>query len=96
MQRRPPNEVWRVLRRKVWERDRGRCKHCGREVSLREAHIDHINTAPGVAGNGIGNLRTLCRACHVLREDNTHRGMIAAALRDGIIPPDWRSRVWRG
>jgi hypothetical protein len=36
----------------------------------------------------------LCRRCHVLRTDNTHQGMIAAALRDALIPPDWRGLVW--
>jgi len=40
------------------------------------------------------SLRTLCRRCHVLRKDMRHRGMIASALRDGIIPPDWRGLVW--
>lgn len=44
----------------------------------------------------MGNLRTLCRLCHVLRDDDAHRGMTAAALRDGILPLDWRERVWRG
>ena len=36
----------------------------------------------------------LCRRCHVLRADKRHRGMIANALRDGIIPPNWRELVW--
>jgi hypothetical protein len=30
----------------------------------------------------------------VLRADPRHRGMIAAALRDGIIGADWRDYVW--
>jgi hypothetical protein len=40
------------------------------------------------------NLRVLCRRCHVLRADRRHQGMISAALRAGIIPPDWRRWVW--
>jgi len=55
--------------------------------------IDHIIS--GKHGtNDDGNLRVLCRRCHILRADRRHRGMIAAALRDGIIPPTWRALVW--
>lgn len=92
---RPPREVWGSIRREVWERDGGRCQHCGAPVALDVCHIDHIRSGKG-AGNGKGNLRTLCRRCHVLRDDGRHAGMIGKALEDGIIPPDWRSRVWRG
>jgi hypothetical protein len=62
-------------------------------VALEECHIDHIKSGK-LGSNKLSNLRTLCRRCHVLRADNRHRGMIASALRDGIIPPDWRGLVW--
>lgn len=92
---RPPREVWEAIRREVWGRDGGRCTHCGGSMDLEDAHIDHIRSGKG-AGNGKGNLRVLCRRCHVLRDEPRHAGMISSALRDGIIPPDWRARVWRG
>ena len=44
--------------------------------------------------NELTNLRTLCRRHHCLRADHRHRGMIAGALRDGVIPPNWRGLVW--
>ena len=92
--KRPPREIWKeVLRPIAWERDGHRCTHCGVTVALDECHIDHIRSGK-LGGNELANLRTLCRRCHVLRADNRHRGMIAAALRDGIIPPDWRGLVW--
>ena len=95
--RRPPKEVWAELRRIVWERDGGRCQgqYCtdAPPLPLDVCHIDHI--VSGKRGtNKLSNLRTLCRRCHVLRLDSRHRGMIASALRDGIIGPDWRSQVW--
>ena len=98
---RPPREVWADKRKKVWERDQGRCQgpYCRDKpawsLALAEAHIDHIRSGK-LATNELRNLRTLCRRCHVLRADNRHRGMIAAALRDGIIPPNWRELVWFG
>ena len=91
--RRPPPEIWEERRRLVWERDAGYCTHCGLPVALDECHCDHIRSGK-LGSNEMANLRTLCRRCHVLRADNRHRGMIAAALRDGIIPPDWRGLVW--
>lgn len=90
---RPPREVWIALRQRVWERDCGRCRHCGAEVSLDHCHIDHIQS--GKTGtNAVANLRVLCRRCHVLRRDLRHAGMIAGALRDGVIPPNWRDLTW--
>jgi len=91
--KRPPKEVWQELRRIVWERDGGQCVHCGAPLAFEEFHCDHIKSGK-LATNQLSNLRTLCRRCHVLRSDHRHRGMIAAALRDGIIGPDWRSHVW--
>jgi len=86
-------------RARIWQRDLGRCQgpYCAAQppwsLPLDVAHIDHIIS--GKHGtNDDGNLRVLCRRCHILRADRRHRGMIAAALRDGIIPPTWRALVW--
>ena len=92
---RPPQEVWEEIRRLVWERDNRGCVHCNTLQNLEEANIDHIKSGKN-ATNELKNLRTLCRRCHVLRADKRHRGMIARALRDGIIPPNWRELVWEG
>jgi 5-methylcytosine-specific restriction endonuclease McrA len=91
--KRLPVELWRALRSAVWQRAAGRCTHCGADVALAACHIDHIRSGK-LADNRLANLRVLCRRCHVLRADRRHRGMIAAALRDGIIPPDWRELTW--
>jgi len=91
--RRPPRAVWKILRRVVWLRDGAKCVHCREAVALEVCHIDHIRS--GLLGtNKLSNLRTLCRRCHVLRADMRHRGLIAKALRDGIIGPNWREEVW--
>ncbi len=82
-----------MTRRKVWERDDGQCQHCSAALPLDGCHIDHIKS--GKRGtNEMSNLRVLCRRCHVLRADRRHQGMIRQAIRDGIIPPDWRGLVW--
>lgn len=91
--RRLPKDIWLEVRRIVWERDGKKCMHCGIEVTLEECHLDHIKSGKN-ADNKLSNLRTLCRRCHVLRADNRHRGMTANAVKDGIIPPDWRKLVW--
>jgi 5-methylcytosine-specific restriction protein A len=96
--RRPSRELWRTIRRQVWERDGGRCRgpYCrdAPPISLEAAQIDHRVPLSHGGTNELDNLRTLCRRCHVLRADHTHQGMIAQALRDGIIPPNWRALVW--
>lgn len=77
------------------ERDGYKCTRptCGVPLTERTAHVDHKKSGK-LSNNSLSNLRTLCRRCHVLRADKRHRGMIAAALRDGIIGPDWREQVW--
>jgi 5-methylcytosine-specific restriction protein A len=92
---RPPREVWDALRLIVLERDHWQCVRCSVAVAVHTANIDHIRSGK-LANNALSNLRALCRRCHCLRADNRHRGMIAAALRDGLIPPDWRALVWEG
>lgn len=91
--KRQPKEVWSITRARIWTRDNGRCVHCGIAQALEVCHIDHIRSGK-LATNADSNLRVLCRRCHVLRADFRHRGMIAKALADGIIPPDWRALVW--
>ena len=97
-QRRPSAAIWQQLRQQVWERDGGRCQgpYCraAPPLALDVVHIDHRIPLARGGTNELGNLRTLCRRCHVLRADHTHQGMVAQALRDGIIPPDWRALVW--
>ena len=95
--KRQPKEIWEETREKVWKRDRGYCQgpYCkyASPLPLNKCHIDHIISGK-LGTNALSNLRVLCRRCHVLRCDFRHRGMIAKALKDGIIPPDWRELVW--
>lgn len=98
---RPPKEVWDKQRKETWQRDKGRCQgpYCKDKpewsLALDVCHVDHIKSGK-LANSSIKNLRVLCRFCHVLRADFRHRGMIAKALSDGIIPPSWRELVWEG
>lgn len=96
---RQPKEVWDETRKRIWKRDKGRCQgpYCINQldwsIKLTECHIDHIISGK-YGTNHDSNLRVLCRRCHVLRADRRHRGMIAGALRDNVIPPNWRELVW--
>ncbi len=101
--KRLPRELWVERRKRVRERDGGVCQSplpapvCQGKPRLpaRQGHCDHIRSGKQ-AGNEQSNLRTLCRVCHVLRADPRHRGMLANALRDGILPEDWRDYIWDG
>ncbi len=93
--KRQPREIWQETRLKILERDQYCCVRCGITVTTKTAHIDHILSGK-FGSNHLSNLRTLCRRCHVLRADMRHRGMVAKALKDEIIPPNWRELVWEG
>jgi 5-methylcytosine-specific restriction protein A len=91
--KRQPREIWNKTRLKVLEKDGYSCVRCHSLLTVNTGHIDHIQSGK-LGNNHISNLRALCRRCHVLRADCRHRGMTAKALKDNIIPPDWRSLVW--
>lgn len=64
-------ENWNKQRRLAYERDQGRCQHCGK--SHKEGHrrfdIHHIRpyhsfNGDYLAANDLTNLITLCRKCH--------------------------------
>ena len=101
--KRQPREIWIQTRRVVWERDNHCCQSplqppicTGKPfIELERCNIDHTKSGKN-AGNTIAELRTLCPTCHALRSDPRHRGMIARALRLGLIPPNWRELVWDG
>ena len=93
--RRQAKEIWCGTRRRVLERDGYECVRCHLPVGERTAHIDHIKSGK-LSTNEMSNLRALCRRCHCLRADGKHRGMTAKALRDGLIPANWRELVWEG
>lgn len=87
------NELWDIVRKKVWERDNHICTNCHIKVTLKDCNVDHIKSGK-LGTNKMNNLRTLCKKCHVLRLDFRHRGMTSRALKSGIIPPNWRGLVW--
>lgn len=91
--RRPPASVWRQLRIIVYKRDKGRCQHCGRFVSLVDSDTDHIIS--GKRGNNrLVNLRTLCEVCHALRRDNRHGYLHWRLAKEGRLPSDWEDMLW--
>jgi len=100
--RRQPVSLWQQTRTRIWQRDQGRCQgpYCRdcppHFLTLKDAQIDHILELSKGGSDADANLRTLCRRCHCLRASIAHQGMIASALRDAIIPPNWRLLVWEG
>ena len=101
--KRMPRELWTLRRRVVWLRDGGRCQSppgphktfcTGKEyIPFNVCHIDHIRSGK-LGSNATDNLRVLCPQCHALRADHRHQGLTARAVRDGLIPADWRPLVW--
>lgn len=100
--RRQPSSLWQETRTRIWRRDSGRCQgpYCQHQspysLCLEDAHIDHILELSQGGADSDDNLRTLCRRCHCLRASIAHHGMVASALRDGVVPPNWRALVWEG
>jgi 5-methylcytosine-specific restriction protein A len=92
MPRRRLPKMMQPLRQILWERSGGLCQYPYRShpVPLEEAHVDRI----GSGSNALSNFRTLCRFHKILRAASLDQQLVARALADGIIPPNWRELVW--
>ena len=64
--RETPTRAWERIRKRVFERDKRRCRECGAAGRLEAHHM--LSLAEG-GTNDLSNLRTLCRNCHI----GTHR-----------------------
>lgn len=57
------SSAWRIVRYRVMDRDGWRCVLCGKSGRLEVDHIQPV--AAGGAPFDEGNLRTVCRGCHI-------------------------------
>jgi 5-methylcytosine-specific restriction endonuclease McrA len=84
-ERLPPTmraSAWRMIRSGVIERDGGRCRLCGKDLStvpswLTEVH--HVRPKAEGGSDHPSNLITLCVMCH--------KRITVEALLSGVIPP---------
>ena len=60
--RQTPNREWARIRLQAFGRDDYRCQECGKAGRLECHHV--LELAQG-GGNDLGNLKTLCRGCHI-------------------------------
>ena len=75
------------MRRRALERDRWRCRGCGRAGRLEVDHIEPL--AEGGAVYDLTNLQALCRHCHIekTRGENLARRPVPPEVRK------WRDLV---
>ena len=82
----PDRKIWTRLRQQLLDRDGWACRTCGRRGRME---VDHVRPlSDGGDMYSVGNLQTLCRACHIrkTRIENTAR-------MEYIIKPELKA--WR-
>ena len=62
LHRQTHNRQWSRIRRDVFDRDGRRCQECGKAGRLECHHVVELQDG---GTNDVGNLRTLCRGCHI-------------------------------
>ena len=78
---------WEWVRHATFERDGWRCIDCGRPGRLEAHHVTPLHK--GGAPYDLGNLKTLCRSCHIERHRRQLTPGEAAwrALVDDLMRP---------
>ena len=56
-----------VVRREVWQRDKGFCLQCG---SKKDLEFDHIIPWSKGGSNSVNNIQILCKKCNSAKRDN--------------------------
>lgn len=61
--------LWRMKRRMVLWRDRGRCKYCTDELSEESFTVDHVMPRSRGGSNRMSNLVACCKYCNKIKGD---------------------------
>lgn len=69
-------QFWDIWREKVYLRDKGKCRYCGKELSTKEYTVDHIVPLSraeelGIDAYKFSNLALACRPCNKLKDNMT-------------------------
>lgn len=92
---------WRRLRRACLARDLYRCARCGlHDPGGRRLTAHHITPRDQGGGPQLGNLLTLCGACHDAVEKEGLRSVAAIIgfdqAGDPQLPPTWQGAIYGG
>ena len=85
----------------LWVCDHGRCQgpYCRDKpawsLALEACYVARLKSAP-LNRETEATWHILCRRCYVLRADSLRVGLIASALGDDMLGPEWRALVWQG
>lgn len=89
---------WKTIRRRVFVRDKHRCRRCGNGYKLT---CHHIRPRDDGGDNSLGNLITLCMWCHDTVEIEGWRTIADITVDDSfeiapdeVISDDWHTWVY--
>ncbi len=69
--RRRQLETLKQIKARRWEKQKGRCHYCGKEMSKREATIEHV--VPVSRGGPVTDRRNIVLACEVCNKRKGNR-----------------------
>jgi 5-methylcytosine-specific restriction endonuclease McrA len=56
--------IWRMKRRIVFFRDRGRCRYCLEKLTCKTFTVDHVVPVSGGGSDAFSNLVACCKYCN--------------------------------
>lgn len=81
-------DITQSVKKKVWERDGGRCILCGSPYAMPNAHyISRAHSGLGIEQNVV----TLCQDCHFKYDNTTGRNVYREIIKGYLIGKyfDW-------
>ena len=79
---------WQRVRLAVFNRDKWRCRSCGRHGALECDHVVPLDKDSGQDPYAMDGLQTLCRGCHIEKtrgENERQRTPSELAWRDMVL-----------
>lgn len=76
-----------VNRRRIFQREEGRCFYCRRKLSDSNTSIDHVSSRPS-GDNGYRNVVASCKRCNNRKGDSSAEDLLRVLFREAIVRAD--------
>lgn len=76
-----------INRRRIYQREDGRCFYCRRKLNDSNTSLDHIASRPA-GDDGFRNVVASCKRCNSRKGDSSGEDLLRVLFREGVVAAD--------